>query len=366
MKFIPLAILFIIILLVSPVCAGNDDAPDIMIIDIHSDITAGDITLFAVDDISTAKLIVELSHKDRTLQTKTIILEPVGPGSSVRKAFVWDVPATEDGAYTVKAAVYSNDIELSSGSYQFVHGRPSIPNIAVDSVFSDSAGMSLLIRPHSVAAIIDVEFMLIEGNDIIFSRSRENIAVHTAPMTISENWDRILEGDKVYEGRAKIYVHSTTPYTISFKKDFNAEKKVTITDIFRDRRGSSVTLQGASQVPFEGYITFTVMQPWNHPVDVVSFSKQDAPLLLIGDDETIEAIWDRTLEPGKYRLFIEARTEDGRVVDAKESIIEVEERPVQRTPAEDSTENDSPLPGFAGIYAMFAMLLAMFALSRKK
>ncbi|AEH60011.1 conserved hypothetical protein [Methanosalsum zhilinae DSM 4017] len=339
--------------------------PGIVISDIYSDISSGDVLIYSENEFRDMRMQIQLSRKDNVLQTVVIDIDHIRVGSTTMKAFSWDIGVTEDGLYTVTASIYDNDQKLTSVTYNFVHGRPAISSIMVDSVSSDSAGMSVMITPHpGVPAIIDLTFMLVDGSDVIYARSMKNVPVHTATTTVHENWDRILDAGREYEGRVKIDIHSPVQRTVSYVKPFYASEKVTITDVFRDRRGSSITLEGESQVPFEGYVRFTVLEPWNDPERTVQVIEQKSPLLLSGDDETIEAIWDKPLEPGKYRLIIEAAGSGGAVIDIKETIIEVEERRVQQVP-DNNEENDSIIPGFAGVYALIALISAMLILVRK-
>ncbi|AEH60840.1 conserved hypothetical protein [Methanosalsum zhilinae DSM 4017] len=365
MRAILIIILFLITILVCPV-SGEEEYIDsnIVITDLYSDIDSGDITVFSQNDYQELRVEIKISKDDRILQTKSIDIEQIRAGYDIMKAFSWDVESTEDGLYTVTASIYDNDRKLTSTTYNFVHGRPAISSIKIDSVFSDSTGMSIMITPHpGVPAIIDLTFMLVDGNDVIYTKSNENIPVHTATTTVTEGWDRILEANKDYEARVKIIIHSPVQRTVSYVKPFQATEKVAITDVFKDRRGSSITLEGESQVPFEGYVRFTVLEPWYDPERTVQAIDQKSPLLLSGDDETIEAIWDEPLEPGKYRLIIEAVGNAEKVIDTKETIIEVEERRVQPTPEED--ENDRSIPGFAGIYALIALISAILIRSKK-
>ncbi len=365
MRSILITVLILITILVCPVY-GEEEYIDsnIVITDLYSDMDSGDVTISSQNDYQELILEIKLSKDGNILQTKNIDIDQIRAGSAVMKAFSWDVVATEDGGYTASASIYDNDHKLASRNYNFVHGRPAISSIKIDSVSSDSAGMSIMISPHpGVPAIIDLNFMLVDGNDVIYTKSIENVPIHTATTTVHEEWDRILEANKDYEARVKIDIHSPIQRTVSYLKPFKATEKVVITDVFKDRRGSSITLEGESQVPFEGYVRFTVLEPWYDPERTVKIVEQESPLLLSGDDETIEAIWDEPLEAGTYRLIIEAVGNGGAVIDTKETIIEVEERRVQPTPPED--ENDRSIPGFAGVYALIALMSVILIRSKK-
>jgi hypothetical protein len=55
---------------------------------------------------------------------------------------------------------------------------------------------------------------------------------------------------------------------------------------------------------------------------VINTTEKKTPVLLTGDDETVEITWNKTLEPGVYQLRTVLIGQSGDVLDLAENIIE--------------------------------------------
>jgi hypothetical protein len=136
-----------------------------------------------------------------------------------------------------------------------------------------------------------------------------------------------------------------------------------ITDVYKDEIGASATIEGESQVPFDGYVQFTVYD--GDEENIVESAIMRSPILLTEDDETVEAIWENRLQEGKYKLVIEVIGNDGDVLDIQETIIDVEESLTISNEVAEEVEEDNSAPSFLITQAVFVLAAVGFVLRRR-
>lgn len=329
---------------------------DVRITDMYSDIDSGDVTIYSSSGLQGLELELMLGHKGEVLDTTTIRIDSISAGSNVIKVFEWDTDTRSDGRYTVTGRIMQGDCLLYSGNHSFVHGTQVIPRINVNNLVADSEGASLMLMPVE-PVIMDLEFMLVDGSDVAYSAREQKVSLHTQPGVISHQWSTLLESGKDYQARVRMNMYAPSE-TITLMQGFTAEEDVFITDIYRDAIGASATIEGRSQVPYTGSVRFTVMDSNGA---VVESATERSPVLLSGDDETVETIWEDRLPEGTYRLTIEVMGSGEAILDRRETIIEA--APVRRVNTTNTTDSENTqTPGFTTAYLGAAFLAAVLFL----
>ncbi|MCS3924770.1 hypothetical protein [Methanosalsum natronophilum] len=366
MRFKILTFLFVLVMFACPVSGSDGSGMEVRVDDLYSNIESGTIWIALSEYGEGLELKLELKKGDELLQTKTFDLDDYDVDARLGLSFDWSPGLTSDGGYAVYASIWDNDDKVASQRYGFVHGRPTLNLISINSINANSKDVSLILGVSPNApSIADITYMLIDDNKIISTKKDEGVALSSSPMTINKQWDKILDNKKEYQAKVKIDTYSPVHRVTADQTTFVAKEDVMISDIFKDRRGSSITLEGKSQVPFNGIVRFTVTEfasnSNDEPIQVV---EKRSPILLNEDDETIEAIWDESLQPGQYKLSVEAVSGTGEIIDSKETIIEVEERALPQPEPDNETDDDGSLTGISMVIAL--LVLTSIAIYMKK
>jgi hypothetical protein len=132
---------------------------------------------------------------------------------------------------------------------------------------------------------------------------------------------------------------------------FRAVDDAMITETYQDETGASATVLGNSRVPFEGSLRFILSQDGS----ILNITEKRTPVLLTGDDETVEITWNKTLEPGIYQLRTVLLGQGGVVKDLEENVIEA--KPLVRRNATDTAEEASFPAGVAAVAMLMVVLL---------
>jgi hypothetical protein len=209
--------------------------------------------------------------------------------------------------------------------------------------------------------IVDIYYMLISGDKALYVSRDKAVPISgglAAPTQIDYAWKQILEDNREYTGRVKI-VELSHNQTRAFMNSFVAQDDAEISETYEDETGASATVIGNSRVPFEGTLRFDLSRNGTPLAKV----ERKTPVLLTGDDETVEISWNQTLDPGVYQLSVILLGNDGNIRDVEESIIEAKAiaRPVNNATAESQ---QSPLPAAVGIIAL--AVAAMIGRGRKR
>jgi len=314
------------------------------IVDLYSNLDSADVTVEG--DVSGKSLSMDLISGKKVLQTESMDLDT--PGTRIVR---WKPFEAKEGSYDVCGTLRSNQTPISKKCYSFFYGGRTPVRFDVRDFYADSRGMHLSISA-SDPTIVDIYYMLISGDEAAYvSRDRAVPIAGGAftPVQIDHSWKQILQNNQEYAGRVKI-VELNHNQTRAFMNTFVAKDDAEITETYEDETGASATVLGKSRVPFEGMLRFVLSQNGT----VFTTIEKKTPVLLTGDDETVEISWNQTLDPGLYQLKVVLLGNDGDVRDLSESIIEAE--PLAR-PTSSSPPEQSPLSAMTGLVALGLALL---------
>nr|WP_321497393.1 hypothetical protein [uncultured Methanolobus sp.] len=344
-------------------CSSNEF--DVTVTDIYSDLETCDITIHSSETVNGLKIDMVLEHSGDVLDSKSLTIDSITPDSDITKAFRWNTNDKGDGKYTVTSTISEDGCKIYETTYSFVNGRQTIPRITVDDLVPNSQGFSVMITPIE-AVLVDIEYMLMDGSDVIYAGTEKKISVSTVPLEVSKDWNVLLENNKDYSARVKVKLYSPSVTYIALTEDFTAHDDVFISDTYEDDIGASATIDGISQVPFKGSVRFTVDQVvGNDRTEIISVVER-SPVILNGDDETVETIWNERLTTGEYELLIEVIGNDGDILDVEEKIIESDyELPVNTTGAGDTQETEQS-PGFTFIFATIFIAVSAIMTRQKQ
>ncbi|WP_445474856.1 hypothetical protein ACT9XH_10905 [Methanococcoides methylutens] len=358
--------IFVLIMLfttTAPVSANTGNGADtvVEIEEIYSTIEACEVVLSSSSTVEDLDLEVQLVREDRIIDRATIPIDSINVNSRVIKVVQWETKTAEDGAYEIRVQVLNDEKEISSTEYKFVHGRQVIPEVVIEGTISNSEGVTAVIRPVD-ATLVDIEYMLVDGFDVIYVAKDEKVSVHTTPLTVHKRWNTLLLNNKEYLGLVKIRP-SNEVAAIVVTDIFTSQDDAKITDVYKDEIGASATIEGNSQVPFDGYVQFTVYDEKGE--DIVESAIMRSPILLTDDDETVEAIWENRLHEGKYKLVIEIIGNDGDRLDIQETIIDVEESATKKNDIPEQVEEENSLPSFLITQAALVLAAVAFVIRRR-
>ncbi len=319
------------------------------IVDIYSDLQSCDVT---VDGTGKGDLLqVDLSTSGKVAQSKALRID--GPGTWV---VIWDRVPSKDGPYKVWAGLFENGTLLSEKSFNFHHGGQVPVKFDVRDFQADSRGSHLLIYSQDLA-IVDIYHMLIKDGKALYVARESSLPISDGIRKIDLDWKQLLEKGEQYLGRIKI-VEKETGQTRAFTSSFLAREDARITDTYEDETGASVTIMGDSLAPFSGTLRFHLSQDGR---SLLSLEKR-TPVLLKGDDETVEISWNKTLDPGVYLLGVQLLDSEGELADFTEKVIEAEMRPnltlaaVKVEEPQESSPNMTLTLGFIGLLTVAGII----------
>lgn len=323
------------------------------IIDLYSSIESADVTVEG--DVAGYTLRLDLISKGDVLQTRNLGLD--GPGTWIVR---WTPIRAEEGSYGVCASLLKNNTAVSRKCNDFFYGGPSPVRFDVRDFYADSKGMHLSVSGRD-PTIVDIYYMLISGDKALYVSRDKAVPIAgglASPTQIDYPWKQILDDNREYTGRVKI-VELNHNQTRAFMNSFVAQDDAEISETYEDETGASATVIGNSRVPFEGTLRFDLSRNGTPLAKV----ERKTPVLLTGDDETVEISWNQTLDPGVYQLSVILLGNDGNIRDVEESIIEAKAivRPVNNTTAESQ---QSPLPAAVGVIAL--AVAAMIGRGRRR
>jgi hypothetical protein len=323
------------------------------VFDIYSDLQSCDVTVKG--DAAGCLLKVDLSSaKDGTIQTRTLSLD--GPGTWI---VAWDVSGAEEGSYRACAKLIREGEVISERCIDFYYGGRVNIRFDVRDAHADYRGMTLLVYSEDLA-VVDIYYTLVKGDKAVYTSKRESVPIagsYGSPSDLSLEWKQLLENGQEYKGRVKI-VEKKNGQTRAFMNSFTARDDAEITDTYEDETGASATVMGRSRVPFEGSLKFDLYRNGT----LLTSVNEKTPILLAGDDETVEISWNETLDPGIYQLTIQLIGNDGDVIDLEESIIEAEIQPrpqTVETPAEEKGSGMTTMVTAAAVLLLAAVVIVV-------
>ncbi len=343
-------------------------AQDINIIDIYSDVDSADFTIHANENYENIVVISNLILDKKVILSKQFDIKEISPDSDITKVIFWDIKP-EEGYYHTEIVMSINGNAVDTRYSNFSYGRQAIPKIFIKDIVPDSMGISIILSPKmgtlgAEPVLADVEYMLVDGDTVIYKTkdSRVNV-VQATPL--SKDWNIRLDNNHDYSTRVKVRIASPTDVVIARSETFEAKDNAKISELYKDKTGASATVLGQSQVPFTGNIVFTVTENSN----VIEEISEKSPILMSGDDETIEVIWSSRLAAGIYELAVKVVGNDGDVLDRWDTVIEVEEDIFAKetlTPASTSTEESPGLTIYSTVFLIMLVYLLGWADRRRR
>ncbi len=329
-------------------------AEDINIVDVYSDIDSTDITIHSGEQYMDITLKSELIFDGRVLESKQFYIDKISSDTDVTKIAFWDITNPKEGFYRTKMTMSMGGSLLETEYYNFSYGWQALPGVSIKDIVPDSSGISVILAPYSTLTgskpvLADVEYMLVDGDTVIY-RTTDNRVTVVQATPLSKDWNVLLENNHDYSTRVKARISSPKDAVIAQSKDFTSKDDVRITELYRDETGASATVEGYSQVPFDGYVVFTVTKDDT----IIEEVREKSPILTTADDETIEIIWTRKLAAGIYGLSVEVIGNDGDILDRWDTVIESDyDSSADATPEPTPTDT----PGFDIIPAAFVLVL---------
>lgn len=331
----------------------SSGAEDIHIVDIYSDIDSADVTIHSGGHYTDISIKADLIFGGKVLESNQLTIDDISPDTDITKVFSWHIKNPGEGFYKTNIMLSMNGKLFETKSTNFSYGWQALPRIFIKDIIPDSSGISVILAPPTTPlgptpALTDVEFMLVEGDTVIYSTIQRRVTV-VQPTPISKDWNVVLLNNHHYSTRIKARVQDIT---IAQSRDFTAKDDARITELYRDKTGASATIVGQSQVPFEGSAIFTITKEGS----TVEQIQEKTPILMLDDDETIEVIWGQKLTSGIYGLSVIIAGNDGDIVDRWDTLIEVE----NTTPAvEEATPAPTQTPGFTLFSSAIALIIIL-------
>ncbi|MDD3043187.1 MAG: hypothetical protein PHW56_09655 [Methanosarcinaceae archaeon] len=363
--------------------AGEEAEGNASITELYSDLESFDISVYSERperNLSLEALLVRKEGgEEEALAGKTFKVDSLPARTRAIRVGFWNVSVKKDGAYVLKARLLQKGEQISGAEYEFVYGRRSIPKFRVNDLLANSEGISVVLSPNE-PALFDIEYMLVDGAKVVYITKTEKAVLTEFSEPFVTSWGTLLENNKEYLGRVKLEVYSPKKEFIAYTRAFTAKDDAEITDIFEDESGASATVYGRSQVPFEGYLNFTVFG-FGEGAAVIESVRTGVPILLTDDDETVEVSWSRRLPGGVYRLEIELVGNDGDLIERRETIIEsdlssygsaafssgeTEAENAENAENTETADEKESTPGFSGLGGLVASLAVVLILSGRK
>lgn len=342
------AILIITLFAAVDISLMNSAAAQVELIEFFSDFTSSDVTINSTQDLA-GKAVFELSYSGNIVESHEVPFD-IKAGGSIKKVILWEKKPQHD-YYTAKISILDGGRILSNKSYQVSYGTVSLPGFHVVDFSPTNTDVKLLLRPFNPGSV-DIKIELLDDNDIIYTKANDNVYLTTI-REFSMMWPFLLERNKKYTVRAKIYSHRlyAAPLVNTYVSFFTASDDVEILpdDVEVDEYGASVTIRGKSQVPFDGAI---VVNAKNRATgDVMTYRQALEEILVSGKEDTAGIVW-RGLAPGTYDVEILAVNEENTVIDKYETVVRIPETPAPAatTPAKS--------PGFAAIISVIILMAA--------
>ncbi|VVB85995.1 Uncharacterised protein [uncultured archaeon] len=241
----------------------------------------------------------------------------------------------------------------------------SFTKIYIDGMSANSSGFKILLRPYErrIAegqfnpSIVDVKFGILNNKDVIFTDTLEQVTLYR-PAELSGGWKTALKEGTNYTAFAQVFMYENgkqPTYISTSYSDFTSVNDAKITNVHADGLGSSITVESISMVPLDARVSFALKQN-----DKILEEKEiDAPVITSNDaDKTIEVLWDRNLDNGKYIVETKIVGKKNEIIDRYDKVFEVKRTVVNTSVTAESTTDVKKMPGFQGI-EIIALILAL-------
>jgi hypothetical protein len=189
----------------------NDGTGQARIVELYSDIESFDVTLYSTqpkENLTLETSLIRLENgNEEVIATQEFLTGSLPADTRVTKVGFWDVRNPDRGAYTLRARLMEQGQVLSESKYEFVYGSNSASRLQVEDLVPNSEGISVVLSPNQ-ASLFDIEYMLVNGHDVIYETKTEKVSLTSVPETFSASWGTLLENNKEYDGRVKVHVYS--------------------------------------------------------------------------------------------------------------------------------------------------------------
>ncbi|MFA4935126.1 MAG: hypothetical protein WC568_04745, partial [Candidatus Methanoperedens sp.] len=269
----------------------------------------------------------------------------------VTRVIIWQKKPQYD-YYTAKVSIYNSSKLLTSRSYEVSYGTASLPVFHVVGFSPTNSGVQLLLRPFNPSAL-DIKIELLDNNEIVYTKTKEDVYLKTAPEEIKITWPFLLTENKNYIVRVKIFTHRlyAQPLVNTYVAYFTATEDIEILadDVQVDEYGASVTVRGKSQVPFDGLIVVTARSRETNETQV--YRAQMEEILVSGKEDTAGVVW-KGLASGVYDVEILAVNHENVTIDKYETVLRIPEYSnVSKSVSAKKT------PGFEALLSIITLLL---------
>ena len=343
--------IFLILIVFSMV---NPASARVELTDFFSDFTTSDVTINSDVDFN-GKAVFELLYSGELVESHEV---PVNAraGEPLTKVIIWQEKPQHD-FYTATVTLYEGDRLVSKNSYHIAYGSATIPSFQVVDFSPSDSGVLLLLRSFN-PTVADIKIELLDNNDIVYSKTREDISITTST-DLQILWPFLLTDNKKYIVRAKIFSHRlyAPPLVNTYIAGFTATDDVEIlpADVQVDEYGASVTIQGKSQVPFDGSIVVSAKNRATGETHV--YRQQLEDILTSGKESTAGVVW-KGIAPGNYDVIIEAVNHKNITIDKYETVLRIPEYP-----AANITSPANSTPGFEGIVFLIVLVVISISIS---
>ncbi len=236
--------------------------------------------------------------------------------------------------------------------------------IYTDGMSANSSGFKILLRPYERRitegqfnpSIVDVKFGILNNKDIIFTDTVEQVTLYQ-PAELSGRWKTVLKEGTNYTAFAQVFMYENgkqPTYISTSYSGFTSVNDAKIINVDADGLGSSITVKSISMVPLDARVSFVLKQN-----DKILEEKEiDAPVITSNDaDETIEVLWNRSLDNGKYIVETKIVDKKNEIIDRYDKVFEVKRIAINTSATAESTGNAKKIPGFQGIEIIVLTLM---------
>jgi hypothetical protein len=293
----------------------------VRISDFFSDFTSSDVTINSSRDFQ-GKAVFELLYAGSPVESHEVPLS-IKTDETATKVIIWEKQPQQD-YYTARVNIYDGSKIIASKTYQVSYGTVSLPSFHVVDFSPTNSGVQLLLTPFNPSAVI-IKIELLDNNSIAYEKTTEDVSL-TTNTEIKTAWPFLLTNNKKYTVRAKIFTHRlyASPLINTYVANFTATEDVEILpdDVKVDEYGASVTIQGKSQVPFDGYL---VVENRNRITnETQTYSQQLEDILVSGKETTAGVVW-KGLTPETYDVVIRAEDNKNITADKYETVLRIPE-----------------------------------------
>ena len=315
-----------------------------------SDFTTSEVTVYSDRDFQ-GKAVFELLYSGELVESHEVSMN-VQAGEPLTKVIIWQEKPQHD-FYTARVSLYEGDKIVSNSSYNIAYGTVTLPQFQVVDFSPSNSGVQLLLRSFN-PTVTDIKIELLDNNDIVYSKTKEDMSI-TASSELKLGWPFLLSENKNYVVRAKIYSHrlNAPPLVNTYIAGFTATDDVEIlpADVQVDEYGASVTIQGKSQVPFDGSIVVTAKNRATNNKEI--YRQQLEDILTSGTESTAGIVW-KGIPPGNYDILIEAVNQENITLDKYETVLRIPDYP-----AANATLAGKSAPGFEGVIFLIIVIAVL-------